>query len=69
MAKFAVAFMNLGDNELKIEFVDGKDEIEAFWNSSFLPDKGFGLGREDSLADLQEGLFDQDCVLEVKQLP
>lgn len=65
MKKYAVAFINFFDSDLKIEFVEAKNELDAFYKSNF---NYFDFEPFDSLEDLKGAYFDADYAVEVKEV-
>lgn len=70
MAKYAVATINFYDNDLKIEFVEASDLRDAIIRSSFCKDfteEDFLL-LPDTLEEIKGLAFDQDAMIDVKEI-
>lgn len=67
MKKYAVAFINFFDNDLKIEFVEAENELIALYIGSTL----FNWEMPNDIAsveDFKTECFNMDCMMDVKEI-
>lgn len=76
--QFAVAFVDLSDNDLTIEFHVASDEFEAYAMHTEVIKNGMHImpsevafirDTDEKYEKLKEYFFDCDCLLDVKEVP
>jgi hypothetical protein len=67
MKRFALAYANLFDNEIKIHIFEGETALSVA--TAFLSREGYELHTEVSLEALKETAFNSDALLEVIEIP
>ena len=68
MNKYAVAYMNLFDNDLTIEFVEAPNDIEAIYKHTKMLDIDNETDTSIDLEELKQQLFDGDILVDVKKV-
>lgn len=67
MKKFAVAYIDWFDNELKMSFVEAENELQALYSYAFIN----GMEMESNISsveDFQQKCFDCDCMMAAKEV-
>lgn len=68
MKRFAVAFVHLSDNELKVEVVQANDWLSALSKTSFMQDQDWLHEVPTVLEDAKQFFFDADMLLNVVEV-
>lgn len=66
MKKFAVAYIDWFDNELKMSFVEAENELQALYSCAYI--NGIAMESDiSSVEDFQQRCFDCDCMMAAKE--
>lgn len=68
MKKYAVAFINFFDNDLKLEIIDAQSDVFAAYKYLLLNHADYDLPNFDTVKELDTFMNDCDAAIEVEEV-